>query len=219
MKNQIVSWKSLAREINFKPTHHQRFIIEHLNRFNAIAGGKRVGKTMLAAFLGLLEIMQADRDVWVVAPTYELASRIFNEIVIWRNKYLSGILRVNVQAKEIRNMFSHSILRAKSADVPISLKGKGLDLLIGDEVGDWKKGVWESYIEPNLTEKRAHGRLGKSFLIGNSNYYGSDWHKMCTSVSLDKFNYHLPTARLDAAGYIRSNNPDIVQEEELQRLF
>jgi len=217
---KILNWKKLAQLIEFEPTQKQRYIIEHLKRFNITVGGKRVGKTKLAAFLALLEVLKMDKTIWVVAPQYALGERIWDYLFQWSTRYLEGILKPNVQHNYIENKVAGSIIRLKSADNELSLKGEGLDLVIGDEVGDWKKGIWHNYVRPNITETRPSGERGRAFLIGNANYFGSEWHQLFLQGKqrFDTFTYHLPTAVERMDGTIISNNPEIVTSEELERL-
>src|SRR3990167_6795583 len=214
-----INWRKLAKAIEFKQTKKQEYILEHLNRYNTIVGGKRVGKTHLAAFIALIELLKINKTIWVVAPTYELAKRVWKYVFIWRNKYLSSFLKPNIQAFELRNIKTGSVLKFKSADNPVQLKGEGLDLVIGDEVGDWKPEIWHEYIRPNIAEKRiTTGQTGKAFLIGNANYFGSGWHQLISSNDPNKFSFHLPTAFIEN-NQIFSNNPEIISNEELRELF
>lgn len=217
--NEIqINWKKLAKAIQFNPTSKQEHILAHLNDQNTIVGGKRVGKTYLAAFIGLTELLKVKRTIWVVAPTYELAKRIWDPVFMWRNKYLDKILKPNIQQFEMRNMMTGSVMKFKSADNPVQLKGEGLDLVIGDEVGDWRDNIWHEYIAPNVAQLRPSGDYGKAFLIGNANYFGSAWHKLITDKGHNKFSFHLPTAYQAGNGW-QSNNPEIITDEKLKELY
>ena len=203
--------------IQFQPTPKQDHILENLQRFNVIVGGKRVGKSKIAAVIGLIELLKPNTHSWIIAPYSALGRVIWDYIYEWSNKYFHQILKPTVQMMQIRNIYLDSIIEIKTADNPVALKGRGLDLAIGDEVGDWKSKVWEKYVEPNISEVRPSGQKGRTFLIGNANYMGSEWHKMSNQKGPGIFNYHLPTA-IEEDGIIRSNNPEIITTEELIRL-
>ena len=82
---------------------------------------------------------------WIAAPTYDLADKVFREIVILAAEHLRHRI-VSLKEGErkivLRNMAGGvSEIRAKSADNPVSLLGEGLHWLIGDEAARLKPSV------------------------------------------------------------------------------
>lgn len=100
---------------------------------------------------------------WVVAPTYDLADRVFREIVIRAAEHMPHrivTLRESEKRLVLRNMAGGiSEIRAKSADNPVSLLGEGLDWLIVDEAARLKPSIWQSYLSQRLIDKRGWALL------------------------------------------------------------
>lgn len=219
----MIYWENLAKKINLNLTEKQRFIVDHAKRFNVVVGGKRVGKTVLVAFLALLELWKTDRTIWVVAPTYELGERIFDRLVPWITRFMGDMVN-NEMLKvyktpgrvAIENKITNSKIEFKSANTETSLKGEALDLVIIDEAGDIDQSIWQEFILPNIRELRPNGEKGKAFLIGNANYFGSWWHGMSEKKDDETFTFHLPTV-IKEDGVWRSNNPEIVTIEEIMK--
>ena len=142
-----------------------------------VACGVRWGKTKCAAFEGIAAAMvPADQSVgWVVAPTYDLADRVFREIQLVLATHLRHrvvTMRESDRKIVLRNLGGGlSEIRAKSADNPISLLGEGLDWLIVDEASRLKPLVWQSHLSQRLIDKRGWALListprGKGYFHG-----------------------------------------------------
>lgn len=105
-----------------------------------------------------------DRSIgWVVAPTYDLADRVFREIVLIAARSLRHRI-VSIKDHErrilIRNMAGHvSEIRGKSADNPVSLLGEGLDFVIVDEAARMKPSIWEGHLSQRLLDRRGWALL------------------------------------------------------------
>ncbi len=132
----------------------------HLSRAlrRIVACGVRWGKTMCAAMEGTAAAMApSERSVgWVVAPTYDLAERVFREIQLLVMRNLSHRI-VAMREKEkrliLRNMAGGtSEIRAKSAENPVSLLGEGLDWLIVDEASRLKPMIWQAHLSQRLID-------------------------------------------------------------------
>jgi hypothetical protein len=100
---------------------------------------------------------------WVVAPTYDLADRVFREIEFVATKSLRHRI---VQIREsdrlllLRNLGGGvSEIRAKSADNPVSLLGEGLNWLIVDEASRLKPTIWQSHLSQRLIDKEGWALL------------------------------------------------------------
>ncbi len=140
-----------------------------------VACGVRWGKTTASAMEGLVAALEPrKRSVgWVVAPTYDLADRVFREIVIAaveNLKHRVASIKENERRLVIRNMSGGlSEIRGKSADNPVSLLGEGLDWLIVDEASRLKPTIWQSHLSQRLIDKKGWALListprGKGYL-------------------------------------------------------
>lgn len=212
--------KKLKEKIGFIPTEQQSFILKNLKRFNVIVGGRRTGKSYLVAYILLRELLAGKRRIWLVAPSYSLGKVVWNYLLEWSNRYFPALLNINKAELTITNNVTGSVLELKSADSATSLKGVGLDLLILDESADIPEDIFERYLLPNISEKRAAlgGELGRAVLIGNSSRIGSYFHRFYKMEMDDKFSYHLPTVVEENGRIVASNNPEIITLEELKRI-
>ena len=105
-----------------------------------------------------------DRSMgWVVAPTYDLADKVFREIVVIAAEHLRHrivTLKENEKRLVLRNLGGGvSEIRGKTADNPISLLGEGLDFVIVDEAARLKPMIWESYLSQRLIDRRGWALL------------------------------------------------------------
>ncbi len=169
-----------------------------------LACGVRWGKTLCAAMEGLAAALEPrDRSIgWVVAPTYDLADKIFRELVILTAEHLRHriiTLKESERKLVLRNLGGGiSELRGKTADNPIGLLGEGLNFLIVDEAARMKPAIWEGHLSQRLIDKRGWALListprGKGWLFdlwrrgqGDDPHYASWNHPSWTNPYLDR---------------------------------
>lgn len=214
---------ALKEKIQFFPHDVQKKILQGMGRFTIVASAKRLGKSKLAAYLALRELFMPFHVVWVVGPNYELASRVWDYVDEWIDKYFDGEkgpFRVNKHDRIIENTTTGAKMWMKTTENPTALLGKGLDLVIIDEAARIDNGIWDGYIQPNLMDKQ-----GRAFLI--SNPFGFNWFydlylKGTPEGRLEDPSYvsfHFPTAIEDVNGNIvGTNNPYAAPVEELKRI-
>ena len=72
------------RDLGYEPHEGQREIHASSHPRRIVACGVRWGKSLCAAMEGVAAAMQpVERSVgWVVAPTYDLADKVFREILL-----------------------------------------------------------------------------------------------------------------------------------------
>jgi hypothetical protein len=156
---------ALFHDLGYTPHPGQVRVHESAASRRVLACGVRWGKTLCAAMEGLAAAMApAERSFgWVVAPTYDLADKVFREIELvvarhLRHRVLS--LRENERRIVLRNMAGGvSEIRGKSADNPVSLLGEGLDWVIVDEAARMKPSIWESHLSQRLLDRRGWALL------------------------------------------------------------
>ena len=144
----------LFNGIKYNPHPKQELIHKSKARFRTLCSGRRFGKSTLASTEAVLAIMKADTRVWIVAPNYELTKKVFREVIIIMNKYLSKWILKQSESMSYMKLINGSELVGKSADNPVSLLGEGLDLLIIDEAASIKREVWEEYLRPTLADRQ-----------------------------------------------------------------
>jgi len=153
------------KDIGYEPHAGQQLVHDSRASRRVVACGVRWGKSVCAAMEGLAAAMEpAKRSCgWVVAPTYDLADKVFRELLFVASEKLQHrIVKVQEGAKKLvlRNAGGGlSEIRAKSADNPVSLLGEGLDWLIVDEAARLRPDIWEGYLSQRLLDKRGWALL------------------------------------------------------------
>jgi tRNA(Met) C34 N-acetyltransferase TmcA len=75
--------KKLQAIIDFTPHLAQQEIIQCPEREIIVCAGRRFGKSLLAAYIGLKELLKTNRRIWIVAPNYDLTQIVFDTILKW----------------------------------------------------------------------------------------------------------------------------------------
>jgi len=155
----------LFEDLGYFPHAGQLAVHESRASRRIVACGVRWGKTKCAAMEGIAAALEPrDRSIgWVVAPTYDLADRVFREIqVVALEKLRHRVVMMRESDRRIvlLNMAGgQSEIRAKSADNPVSLLGEGLDWVIVDEAARLKRDIWESHLTQRLLDKNGWALL------------------------------------------------------------
>ena len=156
---------ALFERLGYEPHPGQREVHESRAPRRIVACGVRWGETLCAAMEGLAAALGPnERSVgWVVAPTYDLADRVFREIQLVVYKHLSHrivTMKEHERRLVLRNLGGGlSEIRGKSADNVISLLGEGLDWVIVDEASRLKPLVWQSHLSQRLLDRRGWALL------------------------------------------------------------
>ena len=167
--------RALFADLGYEPHPGQWKVHRSSASRRILTCGVRWGKTTCAAMEGLAAALEpAKYSVgWVVAPTYDLADRVFREmqLVVFehlRHRVIS--MKENDRRLLLRNMSGGvSEIRGKTADNPVSLLGEGLDWVIVDEAARLKPVIWESHLSQRLIDKKGWALListprGKGYL-------------------------------------------------------
>ena len=163
--NRVFDKAAFFRSLDYHPHPGQVPIHASQASRRVVACGVRWGKTLCAAMEGLAAAMApAERSYgWVVAPTYDLADKVFREVELLIARHLRHrliMLKENERRIVLRNMAGGaSEIRAKSADNPVSLLGEGLDWVIVDEAARMKPSIWESHLSQRLLDRRGWALL------------------------------------------------------------
>lgn len=168
---------ALFRYLEYEPHPGQRPVHESNAPRRVLAAGVRWGKSLCAGMEALAAALEpAERSCgWVVAPSYELAQKVYREVTYAAMKYLRHRI---VQIREhdhklvLRNLGGGlSEVRAKSADSEISLLGEALDWVVIDEAARLKPRIWEAYISQRLIDRKGWALMistprGKGWFYG-----------------------------------------------------
>jgi len=122
-------------------------------RFKVVAAGRRTGKSRLAAYLLVVNGLQAEKGhVFYVAPTQGQARDIMWNLLLDVGKDV--IKNSHVNNMQI-TLINDVIISLKGADRPETMRGVSLAYLVMDEYADMKPDVWELILRPALADYSA----------------------------------------------------------------
>lgn len=137
----------------------QQDVFSASERFKVVAAGRRCGKSRLAAWMLILNALEAERGhVFYVAPTQGQARDIMWGVLLeLAHPIISGSHVNNMQIKLING----ATISLKGADRPDTMRGVSLKFLVMDEYADMKPSVWEEVLRPALADQK-----GSAIFIG-----------------------------------------------------
>ena len=123
-------------------------------RFKVVAAGRRTGKSRLAAYLLIVNALQAKQgQVFYVAPTQGQARDIMWQVLLEAGHPV-------IKSSHINNLqvtlINGTIISLKGADRPETMRGVSLKFLVMDEYADMKPEVWEQILRPALTDPKGY---------------------------------------------------------------
>lgn len=141
-----------STELNIELLPWQQEVWEDDTRFKIVAAGRRTGKSRLAAWMLILNALQADRGhVFYVAPTQGQARDIMWQTLLeLGNPVIAGSHINNLQIKLING----ATISLKGADRPETMRGVSLKFLVLDEYADMKPEVFEQILRPALADQK-----------------------------------------------------------------
>ena len=137
----------------------QQEVYNASERFKVVAAGRRCGKSRLAAWMLILNALEASKGhVFYVAPTQGQARDIMWGVLLdLAHPIISGSHVNNMQIKLING----ATISLKGADRPDTMRGVSLKFLVMDEYADMKPSVWEEVLRPALADQK-----GSALFIG-----------------------------------------------------
>lgn len=146
-------------ELNIQLLDWQKQVWADDTRFKIVAAGRRTGKSRLAAWMLIVNALQADKGhVFYVAPTQGQARDI-----MWQT--LLELAHPVVTSSHINNLqiklVNGATISLKGADRPETMRGVSLWFLVMDEYADMKPEVFEQILRPALADQK-----GSALFIG-----------------------------------------------------
>ena len=146
-------------ELNIQLLDWQKQVWSDDTRFKIVAAGRRTGKSRLAAWMLIVNALQADKGhVFYVAPTQGQARDI-----MWQT--LLELAHPVVTSSHINNLqiklVNGATISLKGADRPETMRGVSLKFLVMDEYADMKPEVFEQILRPALADQK-----GNALFIG-----------------------------------------------------
>jgi predicted phage terminase large subunit-like protein len=146
-------------ELNVKLLPWQQTVYNNPVRFKVVAAGRRCGKSRLAAWLLIINALQAKSGhVFYVAPTQGQARDIMWGLLLDLAHPIISSSHVNNMQIKLINGASISL---KGSDRPDTMRGVSLKYLVLDEYADMKPSVWEEVLRPALADQK-----GECLFIG-----------------------------------------------------
>ena len=145
--------------LNIQLLDWQKEVWSSDTRFKIVATGRRTGKSRLAAWMLIVNALQADKGhVFYVAPTQGQARDI-----MWQT--LLELAHPVVTSSHINNLqiklVNGATISLKGADRPETMRGVSLKFLVMDEYADMKPEVFEQILRPALADQK-----GAALFIG-----------------------------------------------------
>jgi hypothetical protein len=160
---------TLFEDLGYTPHAGQQRVHDSTALRRILACGVRWGKTRAAAMEGLAAAMEprpAGSFGWIVAPTYDLADKVFRVVQTVALERLHhripkrGGMLASERCLRIRNLAGGlSEIRCRTAESPVSLLGEGLDWLIADEAARLRPLIWENHLSQRLIDRRGWALL------------------------------------------------------------
>ena len=146
-------------DLNVELLPWQQEVWNDPTRFKVVAAGRRTGKSRLAAWLLIINALQADKGhVFYVAPTQGQARDImWQSLLELGHPVIAGSHINNLQVKLVNG----ATISLKGADRPETMRGVSLKFLVMDEYADMKPDVWEQILRPALADQK-----GQALFIG-----------------------------------------------------
>ncbi len=146
-------------ELNIQLLDWQKQVWADETRFKIVAAGRRTGKSRLAAWMLIVNALQADKGhVFYVAPTQGQARDIMWQTLLeLAHPVVSNAHINNLQIKLVNG----ATISLKGADRPETMRGVSLKFLVMDEYADMKPEVFEQILRPALADQK-----GAALFIG-----------------------------------------------------
>ncbi len=146
-------------DLNIQLLDWQKQVWSDNTRFKIVAAGRRTGKSRLAAWMLIVNALQADKGhVFYVAPTQGQARDIMWQTLLeLAHPVVSNAHINNLQIKLVNG----ATISLKGADRPETMRGVSLKFLVMDEYADMKPEVFEQILRPALADQK-----GAALFIG-----------------------------------------------------
>src|SRR3990167_2835628 len=208
----------LRERISFKPFKEQEEILACNEREVTISCGRRFGKSAICGYLALKTLLQPNKKIWIVAPTYDLTNKVFEYVVRFLIKVAPEAQGAISYRPYPRIKFLTSTLEGRSAENSTGLLGEEVDLLIVDEASRIPRHIYDTYLYPVTST-----RQGRIILI--STPFGKNWfyeHWIEAKSRGAAFNFsskQSPYFPKEEWEYAKTRLPEMVFRQEYEAVF
>lgn len=163
----MISDLKLQELIKWHPHSNQQKILDCPSHDIAICAGRRFGKSAICAYIALRTLLETDKRIWIVAPTYDLTQKVWNYVSAWYGLVNPKGKIQNRPYPKIKTPLG-SWIEGRSGETPTGLLGEEVDLLIIDEAPLVSRNVYETYLYPVTSSRKA-----RTIFIGSP--FGQNW--------------------------------------------
>lgn len=158
---KIVSDNLLQEKIGFKPHRFQQQILDAYNqgkRQIVVSAGIQSGKSIICAYIILKELLSNEKSCVVIAPSYDLGTRVFDYLKQWLLKlFPDSPPTFQTRPFPRIDLPWNSFVEVKSAEFAEGMLGKGFNVIVVDEASRIPRDVFQQYIYPRISSKE--GRI------------------------------------------------------------
>lgn len=163
----MISDRKLQEKVKWIPHEGQKQVLACKERELLICAGRRWGKSAVSGYIivklfleKLLEIRKGEVSsvkIWIVAPTYELANKVFEYVVKFLLDYDKRFGQFVQNRPTPSVTVSESVwIQCKSATEPMGLLGEELDLLVVDEAALLPEQIYHQYLKPLTLSRKGN---------------------------------------------------------------
>jgi len=183
----------------YRPHRGQAALHDSVARFRVAACGRRWGKTIASTAEIIKSAWEKPHSVsfWV-APVYRQSMIAFDLARKGVPKRALG--SINRTERKI-TLINGSTIEFKSAEIPHTLRGFGIDFLVVDEAAFLPRELWEEVLRPALSDRR-----GRALFVGTPK--GKNWFFSLFSKGRDR-----GEENWDSFSFPTSDNPLIPASE------
>ena len=161
----MIQDKKLQDRIKWYPHIGQQKVLAVDEREIMVVAGRRWGKSAVSGYIivktfldKLLQIKRGEIDsvkIWIVAPTYELANKVFEYVLKFLLAYDKKFGQFVQSRPTPAVMVSESIwIQCKSTTEPMGLLGEELDLQVVDEAALIPEQIYHQYLKPTTLSRK-----------------------------------------------------------------
>lgn len=152
---------ALFKLLDYTPMEHQWKFHNAGKRFRCAVCGRRAGKTNMVGNDRIADLLIPKTLGWIVGPTYDLGSKEFR--VMWDSLIINMGFGADKRVKKNFNIRQGDMyiempwgarVEVRSATLPHTLVGDGLDWVIMSEAAKQNEETWQKYVRPALSDKR-----------------------------------------------------------------
>lgn len=162
--------------LNWRPHDAQKRLLSlyDTNRFLVCVNGRRWGKSETVAKIAEVELLQPNKSIALVGPTYRDCTRLFK--LVWNDFVIAGKYKPAEGSSFSKNIlvteWGTELTTISTDSITSGTSSKGLGdsytLMILDEAAKMHPSAWSDYLRPSLSDQR-----GKAVFITTP--WGYNW--------------------------------------------